>query len=337
MPLNPYQQAVSDLAHRLGLRGGAEQQVFQRPEFANLVNQFFGAIPLPAGIEESMVTSRTPSLLEFRDPQGYITRLERNLSGISPDLGKVKQTSTNRPAVLPSSGAGEIQALQGLLPQLTNLFSNPVALSQIDPATLQLLSQIADAENQALDEQFRKVQGTTVAQLVGQGIGSSSIAGSIMDQLLQGQGLVKNQAQGQQAQRQLGVQQFLTQGQQQRDQSLQQFITELLNQSLGRDVSGAQVGVQKEQIGEQAREFDAQFQQHILEYQEQLRQQEREAMWNKIFKGISMVVPFINPVAGLFGGGGGFGVPAPTAPASFPSSTVFGNFPSNPRIPSLGF
>jgi hypothetical protein len=150
-----------------------------------------------------------------------------------------------------------------------------------------------DAENQALDQQFQQAQGTTIAQLVGQGVGSSSIAGNILGQLLQQQGLVRSQAQGQQAQRQLGVQQYLTGATQQQNQSLQQFLENLIGQGTQREISGAQVGTQQEGMRQQNEQFFASLQEQIRQFNEQLREQQRQNLFNNIFRGIATVAaPF---------------------------------------------
>jgi len=303
MALNPFQLEIEKLAKSMGLKGAAQQSVYGTPQYQDLVSKFYGNIPLPAGINESMVTGRTAGQVSYADPEGYIHNLIRNLSGTDPRLGEVSESSTNRPAVLPSS-KGEQSAINTLLPNLVNLFKNPLALSQLDPQTLALLQQMKAAEDQALQEQFDNEIGTVIAQLTGQGVGSSSIAGDILGQAKQRQGLVRSQAQGQQAQRQLGVQQFLTQGQQTQDQGMQEFVLNLLNQSLNRDVSGAQVGVQKEQVTNQNDQFYRTLQEQIRQFDEMKRMQERQALFNNIMKGVTTAASLGAGLAGgsLFGG-----------------------------------
>ncbi len=300
MALNPFQLEIEKLAKSMGLQGAAQQQVYGTPQYQDLVNRFYGAIPLPAGITEAMVTGRTPGQVSYSDPEGFIHNLTRNLSGTDPRLGEVRESSTNRPAVLPSS-KGEQSAINTLLPNLVNLFNSPVGLSQLDPQTLGLLQQMKAAEDQALQEQFDREIGTLIAQLTGQGIGSSSIAGDILSQAKQGQGLVKSQAQGQQAQRQLGVQEFLTQGQQTRDAGMQDFVLNLLNQALNRDVSGAQVGVQQQQVTNQNDQFYRTLQEQMRQFDEMKRAQERQNLFNNIMKGVTTAASL---GAGLAGGGG---------------------------------
>src|SRR5689334_20960441 len=117
MALNPFQKALENLAKSLGLKGDAQQQIYNTPAYWNIVQQMYGDIPLPAGVNESMVTSRSPSAVVYTDPQGYSHQLVRNLSGNDPRLGSVSEGSTSRPAVLPASGQ-EQSAVQTLIPQL---------------------------------------------------------------------------------------------------------------------------------------------------------------------------------------------------------------------------
>ena len=315
MALNPWQQAISNLARSLGLSGAAEQQVYQTPQFQELITKQFGNIALPAGIDESMVVSRTPTVVEYKDPQGFIHRLERDISGISPRLGEVKETSTNRPAVLPldsttNPAVPTNQAQQGLAQQLTNVLQNPVALSQLDPQAQAQLQQIFQAQNELQEAQFNRAQGTNVAQLVGSGLGASSIAGDVTNQLLQGQSLARGQQQANQNQTQLGLQQFLTSAQQGQNAQLQQFLEFLTGQGTQRDISGAQIGLQQQQLGQQNEQFYDQLQQQILQFQEQMRMQERQNMLNNIFRGIATGTGIASGLAGgggfssLFGGGG---------------------------------
>ncbi len=309
MPLNPFQQAVSDLARSLGLRGQAEQQVYNTPQYQQLITQQLGNIPLPAGVDESMVVSRTPQMVEYRDAQGYVHRLERGLDARDQArFGQVTETSTNRPAILPleatNPSAPSQQQQQTLTETLTNALNNPVALSQIDPAAQAQLQQIFQAQNALQEDAFNKAQGTSVAQLVGNGVGASSIAGQIMNQLLQGQSLARGQQQANQNQLQLGLQQFLTSQQGQNTQNLQQFIQNLLGLGTQRDIAGGQLGLQQQQLNNQNNQFYDQLFQQQLAQEEAQRQAERQALWNNIFKGIAAGT---GVASGIASGGLNFG------------------------------
>jgi hypothetical protein len=79
MAMNAYQVAISRLARSLGLSGSREAEIYSRPEFQTFLNQWFGAIPLPPGVDPSQVITNTGSVLEYRDAQGYVHRFEREL------------------------------------------------------------------------------------------------------------------------------------------------------------------------------------------------------------------------------------------------------------------
>lgn len=115
MALNPWQKAIEDLALSLGLQGQAQQQIYQMPQFDALIEQFFGPIQLPAGVSESQVTTRTGKYVEYKDAEGYIHRLERDIDGRSSTLGAVKETSTNRPPIPPPPNQPQNQQLTGNL------------------------------------------------------------------------------------------------------------------------------------------------------------------------------------------------------------------------------
>src|SRR4030095_3621483 len=140
MALNAFQQAVSDLAKSLGLKGAAEQQVYQRPEFIALVERLYGKIPLPPGVVPSQVTRNDGLVLEYTDAQGYTHRLQRDVNGASPNLGQVQADQSDRPPILPPNPqqAGAEKALStGLLGNLGALFGIPTgATGQSQPSQL---------------------------------------------------------------------------------------------------------------------------------------------------------------------------------------------------------
>ena len=234
MGLNAFQQQVSNLAKSLGLKGSREAEVYGRPEFQQLLTRLYGALPLPAGISESQIIFRDGQTLEYRDNEGYVHRLERDLQGGSPTLGSIRETSTNRPAILPSSTQQQQTDLSSqLLNQLAEQFAQPIqtpdiqnimdrilglttqlqlppGLQALDPQTQAMLDTINAAQNAQLQQQFDTAQGKLIAQLFGQGVNQSSIGNQAAGQLLQQQGLVQQQANADAAARQLGLQQFLS-------------------------------------------------------------------------------------------------------------------------------
>lgn len=133
MALTAFQREVQALARRLGLRGDAERQVYSRPEYNDLLQSFFGNVPLPPGVDPSMVTEQSAGILKYKDAEGYEHILRRNLDGSSPDVGRVNQDETNRPSVLPvnkqSPETQQVinQAVQSIVRGLGGGTSNPDA------------------------------------------------------------------------------------------------------------------------------------------------------------------------------------------------------------------
>jgi len=191
--------------------------------------------------------------------------------------------------------------------QIAGQLSAPAALAQIDPATQQLLAQIAAAQNAQIQQQFDTAQGNLIAALYGRGVNQSSIANQAAGDLLQKQGLVQQQALSDQAQRQLALQQFLTQqgqgnlalalqgigqaagldlnqftaGQQARAQTLDQAIQQL-NSLLGiqtqRDIASESLSLDLQKLMENMRQFN------VGSYldAEKIRAQERMAKPSKM-------------------------------------------------------
>lgn len=293
MALNAFQQAVSNLAKSLGLKGAAEQQVYQRPEFIKLVEQLYGKIPLPPGIDPSMVTRNDGLVLEYKDAEGYVHTLQRDVNGGSATLGQVQPENTNRPAIVtpPAQQAAERQlntetlsnisnrfnqgvppapalpdfsyiqnqlrqfpkapampdfsslfgqlnapipnaptppdlsgifgglnALQGqyggIQNQLQQVFARliePAQLGQLSPSDLANLQAISASELAQQNQAFSRGQDNLLTRLYGQGVNQSTIANQASADLLQAQGILDLQRAANAAQRQLGLQQFLTQ------------------------------------------------------------------------------------------------------------------------------
>ena len=281
MPLNPWQQAVSNLAHQLGLRGQAEQAVYQSPQYFALIDQFFGPIPLPPGIDQSQVVKNQGGVLEYKDAEGYIHRLQRDVNGVSSTMGQVAEQGTNRPPILPPSK--EQQALEGSLttnslqnliqrfqqgipnaplpPDLSGLYGQygqlgqelgrfrnapaPPDLSGIMGLFQQYQQQFGNTQGQyggilgqlqappqlaalqqgdlanlgTIDANTRAVlaknqqdlQGQLVAQLYGRNMNQSTVANQAGADFSEAMGRLQLQASSDAAQRQLGLQQFLTQ------------------------------------------------------------------------------------------------------------------------------
>lgn len=310
MALNPFQRAVQKLAQSMGLRGDDEQRVYTTPEYQQLLTKFFGQIDLPAGVTEDQVVYRTPSSLEYKDQYGYVHKLERNLDGRSPQLGSVKEISTDRPAVLPigKTNPGIDQAMQILTQRASQAI--PEQLPTLDQATQAELKAISQATNEQLSQMFKTAQSDLITGLYGSGNNRSTLANDASARLLQEQGLVKSQTLSDAANRELSLRTGLRGQQiQLRDQDIN-YLLGLLGQDTARAVPSAQIGVEQQKLGETGREFDLSY---LLE-QEKLKQQaKKNGLLKGLLSGIASVgLNFLAPGAGsifsgLTGGGGGGG------------------------------
>lgn len=342
MALNAFQKEVQALAKRLGLKGSQEREVYNRPEYQQLLQKFFGNIQLPTGVSESQIINRDVGSVTYRDAEGYEHRLERNLDGTSSDLGRVTESSTNRPEVLPVSKQipGTENAIQQALGVLSGVFggsqqqfANPEgngqffglpvgpnnglpnqnaatqgfqgtgALGNLSPADKALLDQITKSTLEQLEQQFTRQGGDLVAQLYSRGMNESTLANDAVTRLQQGQGLVRNQALSDAAGRELGIRQFLT------DLSTKSAL-DLFNSIMGnettRSVSSGQIGLGREELGQRAIDSDRQFQ---IEQQKLELQRKAQSPWRSILSAVASLgaaaIPGLGGLGGLLGGGGG--------------------------------
>jgi hypothetical protein len=329
MALNAFQREVQALAKRLGLKGSREREVYNRPEYQQLLQNFFGDIQLPAGVDPSQIVSRDVGAITYRDAEGYTHRLERNLDGTSSDLGKVIETSTDRPAVLPvtkqipgtenaiqqalnvlfgtfgqgaNTGGGEFfglpnPAIGGNPNATTQGFQGTGALGNLSPADKALLDQITKATLEQLDQQFTRQGGDLVAQLYARGMNESTLANDAVTRLQQGQGLVRNQALSDAAGRELGIRQFLT------DLSTKSAL-DLFNSIMGnettRSVSSGQIGLGREELGQRRIDSDRQFQ--VAQQQLEL-QRKAQSPWRSILSAVASLGAAAIPGLGMLGGG----------------------------------
>lgn len=329
MALNAFQREVQALAKSKGLKGDAERQVYSTPEYQQLLQRYFGNVQLPAGVDESQVISRDAGSVTYRDAEGYTHRLDRNLDGSSPDLGRVAEGSTNRPAVLPVTKQipGVEQAIQQALGVFSNLtgggqqgggqeFGLPVpglpgtntqpqsqgtgALGTLSPADNALFDAILKATMEQLKQQFTSQGGRLVAELYGKGMNQSSLANDAVNLLQQGQGLVTNQALSDDAARRLDTRKFLTQLS---TQSALDLFNSIMGNETTRSVSSGQIGLGKEELGQRAIDSARNFQ---IEQQKLDLQKKSQSPWRSILSAVATlgaaaipgIGPFIAPAVG---------------------------------------
>lgn len=343
MALNAFQKEVQALAKRLGLKGNAERQVYSRPEYQQLLQSFFGNIQLPAGVSESQIINRDVGSLTYRDAEGYEHRLERNLDGTSSDLGRVIETSTNRPEVLPVSKQipGTENAIQQALGVLSGMFGgggdaggvggngqffglpvgpnnglpnqNPTAqgfqgtgaLGNLSPADEALFNAMLQDALAQLDQQSQSTGGRLVAELYGRGMNESTLANDAISRLNEGLLRARGGVLADDAARRLDTRRFLT------DLSTKSAL-DLFNSIMGnetqRGISSGQLGLGREELGQRRIDSDRQFQ---IENQKLELQRQAQSPWRSILSAVASLgaaaIPGLGGLDGLLGGGGGFG------------------------------
>lgn len=236
--LSPYQLAIQSA---VGKGKGAHTRI--TPELlGRIADSTFGPAPVPPG---SQIISQDAATVRWIDPEGFEHVATRDLNGTNPNVGQW-DVRTNRPAVLPQSGASatlpnqlsegmggvanaqlaNARALaEGRLPaaldpgiaqyldQITKIsagLAGPVQLAQLDPATRAGLDAQSAAEVAALNQQFEDARGQVVAGLYGNRVNQSSIANDAVARLLQQQGLVRQRQQADAALRAIQVQLTMT-------------------------------------------------------------------------------------------------------------------------------
>lgn len=350
-----FDQAVRERQKQLAQQYGKKDRIIQPKEIEALAAEFFGEMQIPEGVK---ILSQTPMEVTYETADGKQYRQFRNLSAsLAGDVGRVEtkllsspinsqskaregdlasQLSTQMeelnklyaqqaasvakgeiPAGLQTKTSNYLNQLDSIIGQL----SQKPTLGSLDPEVAGLLSQISDAQQQTLNQQFQADQGNLVAQLFGRGVNASSIAGDQANRLLQGQGLVRSQALSDAAQRELAVRQFLSQlGQQnlalagqtaleagdlglrdftsvqgiagQNAGRSQQLYVDLLNNLLQREMGGEQLRLGARELDikeEQGRESNL-LQRDAFEQQaSEQRKARRAAMVNSIIGGIASI------------------------------------------------
>lgn len=338
-----FEKFIMDRQKQLAASLGKKDYQITPQEYDKAALEFFGPIPLPQGATE---IARTGTSLTYKGPDGKTYTAKRNTDSNlgNVDIGRIEtklgnDDGTIQPLIGNQSAAGEQDFAKGLLSQVQNqvgggaqwldeLMKNIQRLQQtptlagLDPETQAALKAITDAQLGQLNQQFTDQSGELTARLFGQGINRSSIAGSQANRLLQGQGLVTQQALSDAASRELGIRQLLTQlGQQglteagsqlvqggnlQNNQvnTSSQLLMALLNQALQRETAGVSLGLEDNAQRNQQAQFDKNYGLANTQYETQAqaqRQQAHRALVNSIISGVAGVA--LGPLGGLAAGG----------------------------------
>lgn len=370
-----FEKFIMDRQKEIASRLGKKDYQITPQEYDKAALEFFGPIPVPQGAQ---VISQTGTSVTYKGADGKTYTAKRNTDSNlgNVDIGRIETSlGTGDGSLVPligqQSAAGEqdfakqlLAQLQGqtgqgadwlaaLMKNIERLQQNPT-LAPLDANTQAQLKAITDAQLAQLNQQFTDQSGDLTARLFGQGINRSSIAGSQANRLLQGQGLVTQQALGDAAQRQLSIQQALTAlGQQglseagsqligggnlQNNQvnTSSQLLMALLNQALQRETAGVSLGLEGQQIANQQSQFDKNYGLANTQYETQAqaqRQQAHRALINSILSGVAGVAA--GPLGGLAASGLGslFSGAGAAAPAAVGGATKG----VNTSLSSLGF
>jgi hypothetical protein len=201
----------------------------------------------PEGLDPaSEILERRGGYYKWRDPQGYIHEATIQADGRSPQAGQWTVT-TNRPDVLPQSGAGEqdlarslTQGLQGLntayldnatalargerpaaydtgadaynarLDQSIAALQSPAMLGRLSESDLANLATIDASEKAMLADQQRRAGSDLIASLYGRGVQQSSIANQAAANFSRENQFANLAQAAQTAQRQLDIQKYLS-------------------------------------------------------------------------------------------------------------------------------
>lgn len=350
-----FEKFILDRQKQLSKSIGKKDYQITPEEYNKAVVEFFGAIPVPA--DAAKVISQSPTELIYEDAQGKRKRLFRNTdSNLGVETGRIEESLLSSPIT------GVDPKLQGLQDQLINQISSNLketqgkpaeswmqglrgtadrlagqtSLASLDPASAAALKAISDSQQAQLQQQFQDQSGQLAAQLFGQGINRSSIAGEQANRLLQGQGLVQAQALSDAAQRELAVRQFLNQllqgnlalaGDQYatgaelsigQNESQYNILGNILSNILQREVSGEQLLQGRNELALQREQFDKNYGLNRDQFEvqaKQARQAARRSLINSIVSGAVGLATGL-PLGSLFGSIGGGTSPKPVTTAT---------------------
>ena len=238
---------------------------FKSPEFARFLDTKYGDLRsmVPPG---ASIVSYTPFKLQYKDAEGYEHVLQRN--GADATSGQIAQQS-NRPPILPNKPQED--TLQQLRAQVEQGF-NPLTLAQLDPETQAQLAAMSAAEDAQLQKQADDERGKLIAGLYGNRVNESSIANQAGANFAEALGRLQGDQRANQAGRLLQARQFLTSAGLQKYQGLSDLLANLSGQANQRDIAGAGLGFDQQQLDEQIRQFNKNYGLNQIGLQQQQQQ-----------------------------------------------------------------
>lgn len=274
------------------------------------IRQVLGDInaAIPQGAQ---IINQTLNYIEYRDKEGYVHKVQRNADANSPDFGRIND-STDRPSVLPLTQ--QFPGLQGTLEQAMAAVKGGLSgqLSQLTPEDLAKLEAISSSERQQLEQTAARTQGELITSLYGSGINRSTVANQAGADFSQALGIALGQQQSGAAQRQLGLQQFLSQLAAGTGTNI---LGTLTGQETERAGASGQLALGREQLDQQSTDAARNF---LLEFDKFKATQNRSKLPGilsaiaSLASAIPGVGPFIGAATKAIGsgiGGGSKGIP----------------------------
>lgn len=182
MALTPFQVQVQQLARSMGLKGAAEQQVYNTPEYQALVRRYYPTTN-PGDVSAGQQAS------EQQLWAGIMNKLNTMLQAPSLDLSPFQQR----------------------LDAITNSLMAPAQLPSLQPGDIANFDAIKAAQQGLARQSFEQDQGKLLAGLFGSGVNTSTIATDAVGRMLQNQTLIGQQIESDDAARRLAAQQGLAQ------------------------------------------------------------------------------------------------------------------------------
>lgn len=294
MALTPFQQAVSQLARSMGLRGEQEKLVYNTPEFQQIQRRFFPSQD-PATVPADQGAAEQALLVET------LNRLRSQFDRPAPSL--------------------DLTPFQSAINSINTALTSPVALPTLQQSDLDNLAAMKTAQQAFARQSFERDQGKLLAGLFGQGVPTSTIATDAVGRMLQDQTLIGQQIESDFARQQLGLQQALAQLRQgnlalagqnaigQGNMAIAGFtsendaISQLINQMIASIGQQQGIGLQRQGLNEGARMNMLDFGEKQRQFDEQMAAQKRSWLTSLIGMGASLATAAIPGVGPFISGG----------------------------------
>lgn len=305
MALTPFQQAVSNLARSMGMKGEGEKAVYSTPEYQRLYDQYN-----PKPIQMSSVNATSPMQLSAEQDltMQLIQALQNKFAQPNPTL--------------------DLSPFQGQLNDINTRLMAPATLPTLSQADLDNFNARKAAAVMANEEAFQRDQGKLIASLYDRGVQQSTVGNQAASDLLQGQGLVRAQTESDFATQLTAIQQALAQLQQGNlalagqntlgagnmavagFTSQNDAIAQMLNQIIATLTNQQQVPIQRgnlelglANLNENQRQSTLDMNERARQFDQQMEAQKQNLLKQLIGMGASLGAAFIPGAGPLISGG----------------------------------